>query len=50
MADRIEPDLNETIPGDSRDTSSPKALVITLEVFGISEYLPADKQEIFTNG
>lgn len=49
MADRIEPDLNEATPGDSRDTSTPKALATTLEVFGISEYLPADKQEIFTN-
>nr|WP_017726986.1 class A beta-lactamase [Halalkalibacterium ligniniphilum] len=49
MADRIEPDLNEAIPGDLRDTSTPKALAINLEVFGISEYLPADKQEIFTN-
>jgi beta-lactamase class A len=49
MADRIEPDLNEAIPGDSRDTSTPQALATTLEVFGISEYLPADKQEIFTN-
>jgi beta-lactamase class A len=49
MADRMEPDLNEAIPGDSRDTSTPKALATTLEVFGISEYLPADKQEIFTN-
>ena len=49
MADRIEPDLNEAIPGDSRDTSTPKALATNLEVFGISEYLSADKQEIFTN-
>lgn len=49
MADRIEPDLNEAIPGESRDTSTPKAIATTLEVFGISEYLPADKQEIFTN-
>ncbi|RKL65026.1 class A beta-lactamase [Salipaludibacillus neizhouensis] len=49
MVDRIEPDLNEAIPGDSRDTSTPKALATTLEVFGISEYLPTDKQEIFTN-
>ncbi|MDW7617469.1 class A beta-lactamase [Peribacillus simplex] len=49
MANRIEPDLNEAIPGESRDTSTPKALATTLEVFGISEYLPADKQEIFTN-
>ncbi|WP_039044254.1 class A beta-lactamase [Sporosarcina sp. ZBG7A] len=49
MAERIEPDLNEAIPGDSRDTSTPKALATSLEVFGISEYLPADKREIFTN-
>ncbi|WP_025784471.1 class A beta-lactamase [Sporosarcina sp. D27] len=49
MADRIEPDLNEAIPGDSRDTSTPKALATNLEVFGVSEYLSADKQEIFTN-
>ncbi|WP_375091366.1 class A beta-lactamase (plasmid) [Peribacillus sp. RS7] len=49
MVDRIEPDLNGAIPGESRDTSTPKALATTLEVFGISEYLPTDKQEIFTN-
>lgn len=49
IADRIEPDLNEAIPGDSRDTSTPKALANNLELFGISDYLPADKQEIFTN-
>lgn len=48
-ADRIEPDLNEATPGDSRDTSTPQALATTLELFGISEYLPADKQEIFTD-
>ena len=49
MADRIEPDLNEAIPGDLRDTGTPKAHATNLEVFGISEYLPADKQEILTN-
>ncbi|MCR8845285.1 class A beta-lactamase [Paenibacillus sp. SC116] len=49
MASRIEPELNEATPGDSRDTSTPKALATTLEVLGTSDYLPADKQEIFTN-
>lgn len=44
-----EPELNESIPGDSWDTSTPKALAISLGVFGISEYLSADKQEVFTN-
>ncbi|GGE81146.1 class A beta-lactamase [Priestia taiwanensis] len=49
MANRIEPDLNEATPGDLRDTSTPKALATTLEVFGTGDYLSADKQEIFTN-
>ncbi|MGN7310937.1 class A beta-lactamase [Alkalicoccobacillus gibsonii] len=47
MPSRIETELNEAVPGDSRDTSTPKALATTLEVFGLSEYLSADKRELF---
>ncbi|MFK3938608.1 class A beta-lactamase [Alkalihalobacillus sp. NPDC078783] len=49
MAERIEPELNEAVPGDLRDTSTPKALATNLEVFGVTEYLPTEKQDIFKN-
>lgn len=48
-ANRIETDLNEAIPGDIRDTSTPKAFAIDLKAFGIGSVLPTDKRKIFTD-
>ncbi|WP_212974644.1 class A beta-lactamase [Bacillus sp. J14TS2] len=46
-SDRFETDLNEAIPGDSRDTSTPKALATSLQAFAIKEdLLPEDKRTI----
>ncbi|WP_373284373.1 class A beta-lactamase [Virgibacillus oceani] len=47
-ADRIEPDLNEAVPGDSRDTSTPKAMATSLKNFAVSDLLAADKRKILT--
>ena len=44
--DRIEPDLNEATPGDSRDTSTPEALANSLQTYVLSDLLPEDKQAL----
>lgn len=44
--DRIEPDLNEATPGDSRDTSTPEALANSLQTYVLSDQLPEDKQAL----
>jgi beta-lactamase class A len=49
LAERLEPDLNEAIPGDSRDTSTPKALATSLMAFSIGDSLPSEKRLIFTD-
>lgn len=47
QADRLEPDLNAFTPGDTRDTSTPKALATSLQAFALSDYLSDDKRELF---
>lgn len=49
IVERKEPQLNEAVPGDKRDTSTPRALAADLELFGTSEYLSEEKQNLFTN-
>lgn len=44
---RLEPDLNEAAPGDTRDTSTPKALASDLQAFAVGDLLPDDKRELF---
>ncbi|MBY0598080.1 class A beta-lactamase [Bacillus bingmayongensis] len=48
-ADRFETELNEAIPGDIRDTSTPKALATDLKAFTVGNALPADKRKILTD-
>lgn len=43
---RIEPDLNEAIPGDIRDTSTPRQLAIDLQAYTIGNILTDDKKKI----
>lgn len=43
---RIEPDLNEAIPGDIRDTSTPRQLATDLQAYTIGDILTADKKKI----
>ncbi|WP_049825404.1 class A beta-lactamase [Paenibacillus polymyxa] len=46
MANRYETELNEAIPGDHRDTSTPNALANSLKVLTIDDSMPNDKQEL----
>ncbi|WP_438502399.1 class A beta-lactamase [Bacillus wiedmannii] len=48
-ANRFEPELNEAIPGDIRDTSTPKALATDLKDFTVGNALPAEKRKILTD-
>ncbi len=48
-SDRLEPDLNLTVPENSRDTSTPKALAQSLQAFVISDLLASEKRELMTN-
>jgi len=48
--ERFETELNEATPGDTRDTSTPRALATTLQAFTVSDdVLPADKRKILTD-
>ena len=47
QAVRFEPDLNAFTPGDTRDTSTPKALATSLQAFALSDLLSDDKRELF---
>ncbi|WP_096187322.1 class A beta-lactamase [Evansella halocellulosilytica] len=44
--ERIEPELNDVEPGEIQDTSTPKALALSLQEFTLGDALPADKQEL----
>lgn len=48
-SERFEPDLNEATPGDTRDTSTPRALVTTLKAFTVNDVLPTNKSKILTD-
>ncbi|MBE1577590.1 class A beta-lactamase [Amycolatopsis roodepoortensis] len=48
-ADRIEPELNDTFPGDTRDTSTPRALAVSLRAFALGNALPEDKRKILVD-
>ncbi|WP_411675020.1 class A beta-lactamase [Cytobacillus kochii] len=45
--DRLETELNEATPGDTRDTSTPKALATNLRIVGLTDELSEEKREIF---
>ncbi|THF76959.1 class A beta-lactamase [Cohnella fermenti] len=47
--ERFETDLNEAIPGDIRDTSTPRALATSLQAFTLGGVLPTDKRTILTD-
>lgn len=43
--DRIEPDLNEALPGDPRDTTTPSAMLTDLDRFALGETLSAGSRD-----
>ncbi|MFF0826228.1 class A beta-lactamase [Brevibacillus sp. NPDC003359] len=48
-SERNEPDLNEAIPGDIRDTSTPKALATSLMAYTVGDVLTEDKRKILND-
>ncbi|MFY4775815.1 class A beta-lactamase [Metabacillus sp. RGM 3146] len=48
-SDRLETDLNEALPGDIRDTSTPRALAKSLKAFAADNVLTADKRTLLTD-
>ena len=47
--DRIEPELNDTAPGDIRDTSTPRALAADLRTVTLGTVLPDDRRAVLTD-
>ncbi len=46
---RWETELNDVGPGDDRDTSTPEALVGSLEAFTLGDVLPEDRREVLVD-
>jgi beta-lactamase class A len=44
--DRVEPDLNSAIPGDVRDTSTPRRLGTDLRAYTLGHVLPTPKRDL----
>lgn len=47
--DRIETELNEAAPGDDRDTSTPRAMAVSLQAYALGGALEEDRQEILVD-
>lgn len=43
---RFEPELNDVEPGETHDTSTPKALATSLQAFTLGDVLPVEKREL----
>jgi len=48
LSERTEPNLNLTVPGNSRDTSTPKALTTSLQAFIVGDKLSFENRELLT--
>ncbi|SDQ21467.1 beta-lactamase class A [Quadrisphaera sp. DSM 44207] len=46
--ERLETDLNEAVPGDVRDTSTPRALATDLHAYAVGDALPEDDRALLT--
>ncbi|PEP57893.1 class A beta-lactamase [Bacillus pseudomycoides] len=44
--ERFEPELNEVHPGDTHDTSTPKALATSLQAFALGDVLSTEKRDL----
>lgn len=44
--ERFEPDLNEVNPGETQDTSTPRALATSLQAFTLGDALPTEKRDL----
>ncbi|MGN4931483.1 class A beta-lactamase [Bacillus cereus group sp. MYBK14-1] len=48
-SERFEPELNEVNPGETHDTSTPKAIAETLQSFTLGTVLPSEKRELLVD-
>jgi beta-lactamase class A len=46
---RREPDLNEAVPGDARDTTTPRAIAADLRDFALGDALAADEKAVLVD-
>ncbi len=46
ISSRYEPELNDVIQGDIRDTSTPRALATSLQAYSTTDLLPVKNQEL----
>ncbi|MCM3183939.1 class A beta-lactamase [Priestia megaterium] len=49
LPERFEPDLNEVNPGETHDTSTPRALASSLQTYVLGQALPEDKRALLTD-
>lgn len=49
QVDRIETDLNEAVPGDDRDTSTPRALASDLQAYAVGDALSEEDRLLLTD-
>ncbi|CJG41361.1 Beta-lactamase 3 precursor [Streptococcus pneumoniae] len=49
LPERFEPDLNEVNPGETHDTSTPRALAASLQTYVLGQALPEDKRELLAD-
>ncbi|MCZ8495061.1 class A beta-lactamase [Priestia megaterium] len=49
LPERFEPDLNEVNPGETHDTSTPRALASSLQTYVLGGALPEDKRALLTD-
>ncbi|MCC2328546.1 class A beta-lactamase [Bacillus wiedmannii] len=47
--ERFEPELNEVHPGDTHDTSTPKALATSLQAFALGDVLSTEKRNLLVD-
>ncbi|GGP76512.1 class A beta-lactamase [Saccharothrix coeruleofusca] len=48
-AARVETELNEAVPGDERDTSTPRALAGSLRAYALGDALPEDRRAVLVD-
>ncbi|AQU77073.1 class A beta-lactamase [Priestia megaterium] len=46
MPEQFEPELNDVKPGETHDTSTPRALATSLQSFTLGDVLPIEKREL----
>jgi beta-lactamase class A len=47
--DRYEPEMSESVPGDTRDTSTPRSIGTSLRTFVLDDALPEDERTMLTD-